>query len=64
MGVESSGYGPRLSSLVGLLGSVYHPSHGKVQGLLDQVLGIEASTGAINSIRRPGPIRSYPEASA
>ena len=51
VGVESSGYGPRLSSLVGLLGSVYHLSHRKVQGLLDQVLGIEASTGAINSIR-------------
>jgi transposase len=51
VGVESGGYGPRLSSLVGLLGSVYHLSHRKVQGLLDQVLGIEASTGAINSIR-------------
>ena len=36
---------------MGLLGSVYHLSHRKVQGLLDQVLGIEASTGAINSIR-------------
>ncbi len=51
VGVESSGYGPRVSSLVGLLGSEYHISHRKVQGLLDQVLGIEASTGAINSIR-------------
>ncbi len=51
VGVESGGFGPRLSALVGLLGSVYHLSHRKVQGLLDQVLGIEASTGAINSIR-------------
>ena len=51
MGVESSGYRPRLSALVGLVGSMYHLNHRKVQHLLDQVLGIEASTGAINSIR-------------
>jgi|694.fasta_scaffold05269_13 transposase len=36
VGVERGGYGPRLSSLV---------------GLLDQVLSITISTGAINSIR-------------
>jgi hypothetical protein len=50
-GVESSGYGPRLSALVGLLGSGFHLTHRKVQGLLDQLLGIEISTGAINAIR-------------
>jgi hypothetical protein len=50
-GVETSGYGSRLSSLVGLLGCVYHLSHRKVQGLLDQVLSITISTGAINAIR-------------
>lgn len=47
VGVESC----RLSALVGLSGSVHHLSHRKVQGLLDQLLGIEASTGANNSIR-------------
>jgi transposase len=49
--VETSGYGPRLSALVGLLGSGFHLTHRKVQGLLDQVLGIRISTGAINAIR-------------
>ena len=51
VGVESGGFGPRLSALVGLLGGAYHLSHRKVQGLLDQVLGIAISTGAINKIR-------------
>ena len=51
VGVESGGFGPRLSALVGLLGGAYHLSHRKVQGLLDQVLGITISTGAINKIR-------------
>lgn len=49
VGVERGGYGPRLSSLVGLLGIDFHLSHRKVQGLLDQVLSIRfgpASTGA------------------
>ena len=51
VGVESGGFGPQLSALVGLLGGAYHLSHRKVQGLLDQVLGVEISTGAINAIR-------------
>ncbi len=51
VGVESGGFGPQLSALVGLLGGSYHLSHRKVQGLLDQVLGVEVSTGAINTIR-------------
>ena len=51
VGVESGGFGPQLSSLVGLLGGAYHLSHRKVRSLLDQVLGVEISTGAINTIR-------------
>ena len=50
-GVESGGFGPQLSALVGLLGGVYQLSHRKVRGLLEQVLGVEISTGAINAIR-------------
>jgi hypothetical protein len=50
-GVESGGFGPQLSALVGLLGGVYHLSHRKVRSLLYQVLGVELSTGAINAIR-------------
>ena len=50
-GVENGGFGPQLSALVGLLGGVYHLSHRKVQSLLDQVLGVELSTGAITAIR-------------
>ena len=51
MGVESGGFGPQLSALVGLLGGAYHLRHRKVRSLLDQVLGVEISTGAINAIR-------------
>ncbi len=56
VGVESGGFGPQLSALVGLLGGAYHLSYRKVQGLLDQVLGVPLaevplSTGAINKIR-------------
>jgi len=38
---EASHYGPRLSGLVGLLGSAIPLSVGKPQALLDQLLGIE-----------------------
>ena len=48
--VESSRYGPRLSSLVGLLGSAFPLSVSKTQALLDQLLGIEMSRGTIVSI--------------
>jgi hypothetical protein len=48
--VETSGYGPRLSALVGVLGGTYHLSHRKAAGLLDQLLGITISTGA-NGLR-------------
>ncbi len=49
--VEPSRYGPRLSALVGLLGSAFPLSFGKTQELLDQLLGVEISRGAIAIIR-------------
>jgi len=50
--VEASHYGPRLSALVGLLGSAFPLSVSKTQALLDQLLGIEMSRGAIARIRQ------------
>ena len=50
--VELSRYGPRLSALVGLLGSAFPLSFSKTQALLDQLLGVEISRGAIAAIRR------------
>jgi transposase len=35
-----------------LLGFAYHLSHRKVRSLLDQVLGVEISTGSIKAIRQ------------
>lgn len=49
--VEPSRYGPRLSALVGLLGSAFPLSFGRTQALLDQLLGVEISCGAIATIR-------------
>jgi transposase len=49
--VEASHYGPRLSALVGLLGSAFPLSFSKTQGLLNQLLGIEMSRGAIAQVR-------------
>jgi transposase len=49
--VEASHYGPRLSDLVGLLGSAFPLSFSKTQALLDQLLGVEISRGAIATIR-------------
>jgi transposase len=49
---EASHYGPRLSALVGLLGSAFPLSFSKTQALLDQLLGIEISRGAIATIRQ------------
>jgi len=51
-GVESSHYGPRLSALVGLLGSAFPLSFSKTQALLQQLLGVEISGGAIAAIRQ------------
>ena len=50
--VEASRYGPRLSALVGLLGSAFPLSFSKTQALLDQLLGIEISCGAMATIRK------------
>jgi transposase len=50
--VDASSYGPRLSALVGLLGSAFPLSFSKTQALLDQLLGIEISRGAIARIRQ------------
>jgi len=50
--VEASHYGPRLSALVGLLGSAFPLSFSKTQALLDQLLGVEISRGAIATIRQ------------
>ena len=49
--VEPSRYGPWLSALVGLLGSAFPLSFGRTQALLDQLLGVEISRGAIATIR-------------
>jgi transposase len=51
VGVEQSHYGPRLSALVGLLGSAFPLSISKTQALLDQLLGVAISSGAIATIR-------------
>ena len=51
-GVESSGYGPRLTALVGTLGSTFHLSHLKIQRFLVEGLGVRISTGGISCIRR------------
>ena len=63
--VESSRYGPRLSSLVGLLGSAFPLSVSKTQALLDQLLGIEMSRGAIAQVRqRLSAVLAQPTAEA
>ncbi len=49
--VEASHYGQRLSALVGLLGSAFPLSFSKSQVLLDQLLGVEISRGAMATIR-------------
>ena len=51
-GVETGGYGPRLTALVGRLCSTYHLSHQKIQRLLDEAFGVQISTGGISCIRR------------
>ena len=50
--VETTLYGPRLSALVGLLGSAFPLSFSKTQALLDQLLGVEISRGTIATIRQ------------
>jgi len=50
--VEVSHYGPRLSALVGLLGSAFPLSFRKSQALLLQLVGVEISCSTIATIRR------------
>ena len=45
-------HGPRLSALVGLLGRAFPLTFSKTQVLLDQLLGVEISRGAIAAIRQ------------
>jgi hypothetical protein len=49
--VEASHYGSRLSAFVALMGSAFPLSFSKAQALLDQLLGVEISRGAIATIR-------------
>jgi transposase len=50
--VEASRYGPKLSGLVGLLMGSFPLSFSKVQLLLDQLLGVEISRGALSDMRQ------------
>ena len=50
--VHASPYGARLSALVGLLGSAFPLSVSKTQALLDRLLGVEISRGAIARVRQ------------
>jgi hypothetical protein len=43
--VESGGYGPRLTALVGRLGGTFHLSHLKIQRFLHEGFGVRISTG-------------------
>lgn len=45
-------FGPRLSSIVAMLTGVYHLSRRQTQRLLDELLGVEMSLGAISSIEK------------
>jgi hypothetical protein len=58
--VEASRYGPRLSALVGLLGSAFPLSFSKTQALLDQLLGVEYSCGE-DFVYSRGAIATIPE---
>ncbi len=50
--VSAVGYGERLSALVTWLSSDYRQSHGQLQQLLKQLLGIEISVASINRLRQ------------
>jgi len=50
--VDASHYGPRLSALVGLLGSAFPLSFSKTQALLQQLVGVEMSCGAIARVHQ------------
>jgi len=50
--VNGSGYGERLTALVGLLSGEYRQSHAMVERLLSEVFGVEISVGSINHLRQ------------
>ena len=47
-GVPSGQLGPRALALIGVLGTRYHLTQGKVRDLLAQVLGLDFSVGAVS----------------
>lgn len=48
--IPASPFGPRLMSLVALLTGLYHLSRRRAQSLLDDVLGVSLSLGAISAV--------------
>lgn len=51
-GINSSGYGERLQSVVAVLSGEYHLSHSKVAKLLKALWGVKVSQGSISRIRQ------------
>jgi transposase len=63
--VEVSRYGPRLSSLIALLGAAFPLSISKSQALLQQVLGVELSRASIvRSLQRVSAALEQPTTAA
>jgi transposase len=50
--INGSRYGERVVATVGILSGQYRQSHRMVQGLLDQLFGVEISVGSINQLRQ------------
>lgn len=50
--VSVSGYGERLSAVVGLLSGPYRQSHRQVSSLLEDVFNLSISSGSVNRLRR------------
>jgi transposase len=50
--INEGRYGERVVATVGLLSGQYRQSHRMVQELLDQLFGVEISTGSINALRQ------------
>jgi transposase len=50
--IGSRRYGERVAATVGILNGQYRQSHRMVQGLLDQLFGVEISLGSINQLRQ------------
>lgn len=48
--IPTSSFGPRLMALMALLTGVYHLSRRKAQALLDDVLGVSVSLGALSAV--------------